>query len=41
MKVLDLRGYFCSMLFTSHGIHSKYSLLENVYLSVKEKRKEN
>lgn len=31
MKVLDLRGYFCSMLLRSHGIYSTYSLLENVY----------
>lgn len=31
MEVLHLRCYFCSMLLRSHGIHSTYLLLENVY----------
>lgn len=31
MKVLDPGGYFCSILLTSHGIHSTYLLLENIY----------
>lgn len=36
MKILDPRGYFCSILLSSHGIHSSYSLLENIYFISEE-----